>query len=66
MYFITYLWRNSRGELIPMNRVLRDEHPLQWLARTDKADPNPRCRLMTWQKLTAEEAELATAFKSDP
>lgn len=66
MYFACYTWQTQEGLVIFMNKIFDSEHPLQWLARTQASDPKAHCRLISWQKLTEQEATLAREVVSDP
>jgi hypothetical protein len=65
MYFICYVWRTRDGEWVFANKTLINTHPLQWLAHTRKSDPNINCRLVSWQKLSAEESSFGEPFTNE-
>jgi hypothetical protein len=66
-YFICYTRQGeAAGQVTFMNKVLDNEHPLQWLARTQADDRRAHCRLVSWQRLAGDEVAMAAAIRIDP
>jgi hypothetical protein len=65
MYFICYVWRTYEDKWIFANKTLDGEHPLQWLSRIRREDPNPKYHLVSWQKLSDDEGEFGQPFIDD-
>lgn len=66
-YFICYTWQVEKdGQVMFRNKVVDNEHPLQWLARTQAVDPRAQCRLVSWQRLAGDEVAMARGIRFDP
>jgi hypothetical protein len=58
VFFICYTWVTNMKDIVIENKFLESEHPLRWLADKQADEPKAHCRLISWQRLTEEEAAM--------